>query len=90
MDNKIKNKIRIPKYILIYYIYELLYVFFWTAIHIKGITFEPFMLLYILTTAIAGLWIGYMCIRAFVRHDKNVNLPFVFVNLTALYVVSNF
>ena len=79
-----------PKYVLVFYIYECIYVLFWIlAPHISSFTLANSLLLYAASTIVAVGWIGYMAYRVFVKKDDNVNLFVLFGLVLFLSAVSN-
>lgn len=81
-----KNYNNIPRYILLYYGYEVLYSIFWLVI--PKIVDKDMILIYVLTTLVAVGWGGYMIYRLLVSHDKNVSALVIISNFVVLEVIS--
>lgn len=84
----IKRK-KLPKSIWAYMIYELIYILFWViGPELNNFALGQSIVFYAVTSFIAVFWIGYMCIRALVHHDKNVHLPFIIINIVAIFIIA--
>lgn len=81
---------KIPKYILVYYIYECAYILFWLFIpKLSWFHLEKAIFVYYASTIVAIGWIGYMVYRYFARKDNNVNIIVSIGLILLIQTVSN-